>query len=228
MLAPPLMPVLPTGFPLTSVPLVHPMSLPKLPNVTISSPKPSIPILIQTRPLATPTMAPGILQSLPPGLIPLPDTPKYDPNKMIVVGPPNVSSAAYHSAQTMQVIDSIPKMKSLPAIVYRVKAATGALIRYLADWHDPGYDTDPDYGISQEWLINARQGDEYTRVPERVPYPEVADAQRVNIPGVTTLNLGRFWYGPPRSTPIEPSEWDAGYDRLLEYDDMQREETDDS
>jgi hypothetical protein len=122
---------------------------------------------------------------------------------MIDVGPPNISSEANNDAQTLQVIDSVPKMKSLPAIVYRVNPQTNKLTRYLADWRDPDYDTDPNYGISQEWLLFNRQGDQYDRLPEWVPYSEIADPERVNLQDATTLNIGRIWGGLPRSRIIE-------------------------
>lgn len=89
---------------------------------------------------------------------------------------------------------------------------------------DSRFDTDPDYTISQDWLLNNRQGDQYDRLPERRPYPELANETAYNLPGVTTLNRGRVWYGLPIIPKIPNSPFYEKYQEALEYSQTQIEE----
>lgn len=150
----------------------------------------------------------------------------YNPEDLIVVGPPNRSSYVNNTAQTMSVINSIPKMANVPVFVYLKDPNTGNIVRYLAqDERDLRYyDTDPDYGISQEWLLNNRQGDNYDRVPEWTQTVEIDDRERNNEQGYTTLNRGRIWYGIPRPQILPPSASYQEYERLMEYAQMQMED----
>jgi len=206
--------------------LPSPLSLPSLPPLTSS------PVLVQSRPSlpsipeSKPLVIPGLV--LPP--IDLPSIqesyPSYDSSKIIIVGPPNSSSKSYNNAQAMKVINSIPRIQDLPLFIYLRDHETGKLVRYLAqDERDlKYYNTDPNYSINQEWLLNNRQGDEQDRLPERVPFVYIADQERYDISGVTTLNRGRIWYGPPRMILYPPSESYRGYERLIEYAKTQIEE----
>ena len=200
---------------------------PSLPSSLTSSP-----ILIQNLP-----SIPSISESksvLPPGLVLPPHDlpsiqdsyPTYDPSQLTVVGPPNPSSKSYNNAQTLEVMNRIPRIQDLPLFIYLRDHETGKLIRYLAqDERDlKYYNTDPDYGISQEWLLNTRQGDEYDRLPERIPFPYIADQERFEISGVTTLDRGRIWYGAPRMKIYPPSESYQEYERLIDYAKTQIEE----
>lgn len=207
---------------------ISPTSFPPLGPVT-STPFPqSVPLLIQVRPRVT--SIPESRPILPPGPLPEIEVPKYDTDDIIVIGPPNVSSPAYHDTQTLKVMDRIPTITDLPTFIYELDPDTRTLRRYLAeDERDLVYydDPDPNYNISQEWLINSRQGDEPERLPERRPYPEIADEEAFNEQGVTTLNRGRIWYGPPRQGPIPISEFYEDYQRSLEYGQTLEEEDED-
>lgn len=184
----------------------------------------SLPLLIQSRPSIPPL--PAERPSLPPG--PINSAPTYDPSEIIAVGPPNISSFANNNAQTLAVINNVPKISDLPIFIYTRDIETGKLVRYLAlDKRDLiYYTTDPDYGISQEWLLNNHQGDEYNRLPERIEHPEIAEHEKYNESGYTTLNRGRIWYGPPIERPYR-SPYEEYLD-LLEYAEMQEQEDDKS
>lgn len=154
----------------------------------------------------------------------------YNPDQLIVVGPPNRSSIANNDAQTLSVINTVPLLADVPTFVYLRDPETRQIVRYLAqdERDNVYYDTSPNYGISQQWLLSNRQGDEYDRLPERHEFPEYADAERDNLAGVTTLNRGRVWYGsaPSRTLP-ESSEY-IEYERFLEYARTQEQEEDKS
>lgn len=212
--------------------LPGPISLPqRFPSSTrlpfLSIPKP---ILIQSRPYVPPI--PESRPVLPPGpiLAQQNTSPTYDPNQLIAVGPPNRSSIPNNDAQTLTVINAVPRIANVPVFIYLRDPETRQIVRYLAQDERDNiyYDTDPNYGISQEWLLFNRQGDEYDRLPEWHEFPEFADAQRDNLSGVTTLNNGRIWYKPPRSRRIPESAEYEEYERFLEYAKTQEEEEDKS
>jgi hypothetical protein len=151
----------------------------------------------------------------------------YDTDEIVVVSAPNESSQINDDPRTFAVMESIPSMKDLPSFIYEEDPKTGKLIRYLAIEDDPSYNTDTDYGLSQEWLLFQRQGDQYDRLSERIPYPDIAEAEAFNEQGVTTLNEGRVWYGPPRAPKIRrTSEYYEEYEKYLEYNQTQIEEND--
>lgn len=85
---------------------------------------------------------------------------------------------------------------------------------------------DPNYGASQQWLLNNRQGDQYDRLPEWIQDPIIADAEDYNLPGETTLNRGMVWGPLPKINPIPTTKLDE-YNRLLEYAQTQIEEQSD-
>jgi hypothetical protein len=87
---------------------------------------------------------------------------------------------------------------------------------------DKQFNTDPEFGLPQEWLLFQRQGDEYDRLPERRPYPELAYETEFNLP-VTTLNMGRVWYGIPKLPTIPESKFYRDYQEALEYSQTQLE-----
>ena len=149
-------------------------------------------------------------------------------NDIITVSAPNISSQVNNDAETLRVINRIPYIDNLPAFIYQRDPTTGKLTRYLAIEEDKSYDTDPNYGISQEWLLFQRQGDHYDRVAEWNTDPQIVDAERDNEQGVTTLNEGRIWSGPPRQQPILKSAYYEDYLRHLEYSQTQIEDQDDS
>lgn len=188
-----------------------PIPLPQQRGVDSLPKQYSNPILIQQRPMVSNDIAPV-----------------YDSDQLTVVGPPNRSSYANNDAQTLSVINMVPKIVDVPAFVYLRDSSTGKIVRYLAqDESDMRYyDTDPNYGINQEWLLNNRQGDEQDRVPERTEFVEIADRERNNEQGYTTLNRGRIWYGAPRMNILPPSEAYEEYERLVEYAQTQIEEGD--
>ncbi len=84
------------------------------------------------------------------------------------------------------------------------------------------FDTDPNFGLPQQWLLFQRQGDEYDRLPERRPYPELAYDTEFNLP-VTTLNIGRVWYGISKLPTISESKSYRDYQEALEYSQTQLE-----
>ena len=153
---------------------------------------------------------------------------EYDPNEIITISSPNISSQVNNDNQTMQVINSVPHLQNLPAFVYQRNNETGQLTRYLVMEEDKSYDTDPNYGISQEWLLFQRQGDQFNRISEWNEYPEITEAEEFNVLGVTTLNEGRVWMGPPRATPTYHSPYYDEYKRYIEYGQTQIEEEDES
>lgn len=173
----------------------------------------SLPILIQTRPTK---------EEMPLSAL------TYIPDGLMVINPPTVTSAYYHTPQTLAVMETLPERTDLPTFIYRYDKETNKLVRYLGrdDWDREYYNTDPDYGMVQEYLLNARQGDQITRVSERVPDPWIADKERDNQLGYTILNEGRVWYGSPPLKVIPPSSAYEEYQRALEYFRTNKEEQD--
>lgn len=173
----------------------------------------SLPILIQTRPQK---------EEMPLS------AETYIPTNLMVVSSPNVTSGYYHTPQTLEVMNSLPQRTDLPAFIYRYDNETNRLVRYLGldDWDREYYETDPDYGVVQEYLLNARQGDQINRVSEWVPEPWNADKERHNQIGYSIRNEGRVWYGPPPMTVLPHSAAYEEYLRALEYFRINIEESD--
>lgn len=176
-------------------------------------------------PALSSSQAATIAESSIPGPIRI-DNGQYKSNELIIVSEPNISSDVNNDAATLRIINSVPYIQSLPAFVYQKDPITGHLTRYLAMEDDKSYNTDTDYGINQEWLLFQRQGDQYDRTAEWNRYPEITDAEEFNMSGVTTLNEGRVWMGPPRTSPIDRSEYYDEYKRYLEYSQTQIQEED--
>ena len=179
-------------------------------------------ILIQSRPIVE-----SIKESnskIIPGFVDIPIN-MYNSNDLTVISSPNNSSQANNDAQTLRVINSVPSMKNLPQFIYQKDPKTGVLTRYLAIEKDTSYDTDQDFGISQEWLLFQRQGDQIDRLSEWISDPVIADAEAQNESGFTLLNRGRVWYRPPKSqAPIPRSGYYNEYKKYLEYSRTQIEE----
>jgi len=119
----------------------------------------------------------------------------------------------------------VKRVQSLPTFIYKYNKENGKLTRNLVqdDSDFKYYNTDPDYGISQQWLLFNRQGDEQDRLPERRPYPDIAEKEN-NSEQVTTLDRGRVWHYPPKSVPVQISKYNEEYERLLEYGRMVEED----
>lgn len=215
--------------PITSLPVISnpTVSIPTVPRPGISNPKVNNKqftpkVLIQSIPITNKRVE--TQEELIAGPIGIG---QYKSDELITVSEPNISSDVNNDAQTLRVINSVPSIQSLPAFIYQRDSTTGQLTRYLALETDKSYDTDPDYGINQEWLLFQRQGDQYDRTAEWNKYPEITDAEEFNILGVTTLNEGRIWNGPPRTIPVPRSEYYDEYKRYLEYSQTQIQEEDD-
>lgn len=191
-------------------------------ETSIIQPRPRI--LIQSRPKIAPIKETNpMIQSGPIDM----NMDTYSTNELSVISAPNSSSKDTKDYRTLAAMKYIPFMKNLPEFIYQEDPVTGTLTRYLAVEEDHSYDTDIDYGISQEWLLSQRQGDQYDRVSERIPYPEIARSQEFNEQGVTLLNQGRVWYGPPKpQMPPPRSAYYDEYNRYLEYSRTQIEEND--
>lgn len=200
--------------------------LPIVPKSNISIPalnnqgfKPKI--LVQSIPRNNKTISTG--RQIIPGPLYI-VTGQYKSDEIITISEPNISSEVNNDAQTLRAINTVPYIERLPAFIYQRDSSSGQLTRYLATEEDNSYDTDPDYGINQEWLLFQRQGDQYNRIPEWNQYPEITEAEKFNMLGVTTLNEGRVWMGPPRTSQIPRSEYYDEYKRYIEYGQTQIEE----
>lgn len=152
---------------------------------------------------------------------------EYTIDGLTKVTTPNALSQIDNDPQTFKVINNVSKMTNLPVFVYQRDSTTGFLKRYLVTERDTSYDTDLNYGMDQQWLLNNRQGDQYDRLHEWISDPVIADAEDQNMFGVTTLNEGRIWGGPPKlPTPYKSAYYDE-YQQYLEYGQTQVEEESD-
>lgn len=138
-------------------------------------------------------------------------------------GVTSIQAATYDPEDITVIPGRAIRQPSANTLVYQRNPATGELNRFLATAADPGYNPDPDYGITQKWLINARQGDHYDRVEEWNKNPLIADAEAQNMQGYTTLNEGMVWGPLPRIRPVISTGLE-GYKRLQEYAQSQIEE----
>ncbi|CAH6419357.1 Hypothetical protein HVR_LOCUS562 [uncultured virus] len=87
-------------------------------------------------------------------------------------------------------------------------------------------DPDPDFGISQEWLLNQRQGDTYDQIPERNEgYPEENDPAFLYQ---WTNEAPTYEYNQLPNLKVTPiTGLDEEYLRLLEYADEQSKDLED-
>ena len=105
-------------------------------------------------------------------------------------------------------------LSDLPKFLYTRDSETGIMIRYLAVEKDTSFVTDPDYTNQQQWLLNQRQGDQYDRVKEWIPYPNLAVAESDNEQGFSLLNEGLIWGDVPNITILDPI---TNYEKYMEY-----------
>ena len=129
------------------------------------------------------------------------------------------------------IVESGVIIQSRPSSYYQMASylydeASDEPVPQLPSLRSTDPDPDPEFGISQEWLLNQRQGDEYDQIPERKD--DYSEAEDPAIFYLWTNRTPIYNYNQlPNLKPTPITGLDDEFKRMQEYALNQEQETED-